>query len=62
MSPTIALTQIFRQTHEVEPHAYLTYLFTNLPAASTADHFEALLPWNVKDSVRQPFRNLTLPP
>jgi transposase len=50
------------KANEVEPHAYLTYLFTNLPAASTADHFEALLPWNVKDSVRQPSRNLTLPP
>ena len=34
----------------VEPHAYLTYLFTHLPRASTVEHFEALLPWNVKNS------------
>ncbi len=32
----------------VEPHAYLTHLFTHLPAASTVDDFEGLLPWNVK--------------
>ena len=32
----------------VEPYAYLTHLFTHLPAAATVDHFEALLPWNVK--------------
>ena len=35
----------------VEPHAYLTYLFTHLPSASTVEHFEALLPWNVKNSI-----------
>jgi hypothetical protein len=32
----------------VEPHAYLTHLFTQLPAATSAEHFEALLPWNAK--------------
>jgi transposase len=32
----------------VEPHAYLALLFTRLPQASTVEHFEALLPWNVK--------------
>lgn len=32
----------------VEPHAYLTLLFTRLPQATTVEHFEALLPWNVK--------------
>ena len=36
----------------VEPHAYLTHLFTHLPAASTVEQFEALLPWNVKNSIR----------
>lgn len=36
----------------IEPHAYLTHLFTGLPAASTVDQFEALLPWNVKNSIR----------
>ena len=35
----------------VEPHSYLTYLFTHLPRASTVEHFEALLPWNVKNSI-----------
>lgn len=31
----------------VKPHAYLSHLFAELPQASTADHFEALLPWNI---------------
>lgn len=35
----------------VEPHAYLTHLFARLPAASTVEQFEALLPWNVKNPV-----------
>ncbi len=34
----------------VEPHAYLAHLFTHLPSASTVEHFETLLPWNVKSS------------
>lgn len=32
----------------IEPHAYLTHLFTQLPTATTFEHVEALLPWNVK--------------
>lgn len=32
----------------VEPHAYLTHLYTKLPYARTVEDFEALLPWNVK--------------
>jgi hypothetical protein len=32
----------------VEPHAYLSWLFAQLPYANTVEHFEALLPWNVK--------------
>lgn len=32
----------------IEPHAYLTWLFTQLPHASAVEHFEAMLPWNVK--------------
>ena len=32
----------------VEPHAYLSLLFAQLPYARTADDFEALLPWNTK--------------
>jgi len=34
--------------NEIEPYAYLTYLFTHLASARTAEDFEALLPWNVK--------------
>jgi len=32
----------------VEPHAYLSLLFAQLPYAKTVEDFEALLPWNVK--------------
>jgi hypothetical protein len=30
----------------VGPHAYLAHLFAELPKATTADHFEFLLPRN----------------
>jgi transposase len=36
------------RANQVEPLAYLTHLFVHLPAAATAEHVEALLPWNVK--------------
>lgn len=32
----------------VEPHAYLSLLFSQLPYAKTVEDFEALLPWNLK--------------
>lgn len=32
----------------VEPHAYLTHLYTQLPSATRLEHFEALLPWSAK--------------
>lgn len=32
----------------LEPHAYLTHLYTELPCARSVDAIEALLPWNVK--------------
>lgn len=32
----------------IEPHAYLSLLFTCLPQATTVGDFEALLPWHVK--------------
>lgn len=35
----------------VEPHAYLSLLFERLPRATTVEHFEALLPWNVKAEI-----------
>jgi hypothetical protein len=31
----------------LEPHAYLSHLFAQLPTARTVEQFEALLPWNV---------------
>lgn len=31
----------------IEPHAYLSRLFTELPKATSADHFEALMPWSI---------------
>ena len=30
-----------------EPYRYLVVLFKNLPLAQTADHYEALLLWNI---------------
>jgi transposase len=36
------------RANEVEPYAYLNYLFEHLPAASTVEQLEALLPWNFK--------------
>jgi len=35
------------RANEIEPYAYLNYLFEHLPAASTVAQVEALLPWNV---------------
>jgi hypothetical protein len=46
------------RANEVEPYAYLTYLFEHLPAASSVEQIEALLPWNLKamldEQKRQP--------
>jgi transposase len=36
------------RANEVEPYAYLNYLFEQLPAATTVEQIEALLPWNLK--------------
>ena len=47
------------KANQREPHAYLTHLFTHLPAASTVDHFEALLPWNV--NLGNPAKSLAHP-
>jgi transposase len=35
------------KANAIEPHAYLTRLFEQLPYAKTVEDFEALLPWNV---------------
>jgi len=32
----------------INPHAYSTFLFEQLPRATTLAELEALLPWNVK--------------
>jgi transposase len=36
------------RANEIEPYAYLNYLFEHLPTASTVAQVEALLPWNLK--------------
>ena len=38
---------------EVEPYAYLNYLFEHLPAASTVEQVGTLLPWNVKTMLEE---------
>jgi len=38
----------------IEPHAYLTQLFTRVPAAASVEDFEALLPWNLSAGPRTP--------
>jgi hypothetical protein len=35
------------------PLEYLPYLYTQLPAATRVERFEALLPWNVKETLKQ---------
>jgi hypothetical protein len=37
----------------IEPLEYLTHIYTQLPAATTVEQFEALLPWNVKETLKQ---------
>ena len=39
----------------VEPHAYLSLLFAQLPYAKTVEDFETLLPWNVKTALAQDY-------
>lgn len=41
------------RANEIEPYAYLNYLFEQLPAASTVAQIEALLPWNVKSILEE---------
>ena len=36
------------RVNDIEPYAYLNYLFEHLPAASTVEQIETLLPWNLK--------------
>ena len=41
------------QANGMEPLEYLTHLYTQLPAATTVEQFEALLAWNVKKTLKQ---------
>jgi IS66 C-terminal element len=36
------------RVNDIEPYAYLNYLFEHLPAATTVEQIEAMLPWNLK--------------
>ncbi len=36
------------KANELEPYAYLRHIFEMLPLASSLEHYEALLPWNMK--------------
>jgi len=36
------------RVNDIEPYTYLNYLFEHLPAASTVEQIEALLPWTLK--------------
>jgi transposase len=44
--PAHACTPSVETANSLGPHAYLTHLFTELPKATNAEHFEALLPWS----------------
>lgn len=40
------------KANDVEPHAYLTFLFERLPHLNTVEDYEAVLPWNAKVPAR----------
>jgi transposase len=39
------------KANHIEPHAYLSLLFAQLPYGKTVEDFEKLLPWNVKPAL-----------
>ena len=47
----------------VEPHAYLSLLFAQLPYLTTVEDYETMLPWNVRpvspSSAQRPFERET---
>ena len=47
---------------EVEPYAYLNYLFEHLPVGSTVEPVEALLPWNLKSMLDAQHKTSPQPP
>ncbi len=48
--------------NDVEPYAYLNYLFEHLPAAITVEQVEALLPWNLKAMLDEQHKTSQQPP
>jgi len=50
------------QANGMEPLEYLTHLYTQLPAATTVEQFETLLPWNVKEALKQPLAQPSINP
>ena len=47
-TPAQLVLSMTARANDVEPFAYLQHLFERLPAATTVEEIEALLPWNVK--------------
>jgi hypothetical protein len=41
------------RANDVEPFAYLNYLFESLPTATSVEAIEALLPWNAKPALEK---------
>ncbi|MFI4890693.1 MAG: IS66 family transposase [Steroidobacterales bacterium] len=41
------------KSNDIEPHAYLTYLFGRLPLLKSVEDYEAVLPWNAKMPTRR---------
>ena len=39
------------KANKLEPYAYLRFIFDKLPTATTLEDYEALLPWNVKNTL-----------
>lgn len=35
------------KANQLEPYAYLRYIFDKLPTASSLEDYEAMLPWNI---------------
>ena len=42
------------KANKLEPHAYLRFIFEKLPTASSLEDYDALLPWNVKNTLLTP--------
>jgi transposase len=49
------------RANDIEPYAYLKYVFEHLPAASTVEQVEELLPWNLKSTLDNQNKESTEP-